>query len=86
MEKCSIRTSNLDYPWLCMETTRINAEKQKKQEIICDKKIELLTKENAKIHTGQNLKIKCYLRNLKFKIFEFQKQNTVTLHAYYSPQ
>lgn len=30
-----------------------------------DKKIELLTKENAKIHTGQNLKIKCYLRTLE---------------------
>ena len=53
MEKCSIRTSNLDYLWLCMETT-INAEKQEKK----DKKIELLTKENAKIHTGQTLKIK----------------------------
>ena len=47
-----------------METT-INAEKQEKK----DKKIELLTKENAKIHTGQTLKIKCYLRTLKNLVF-----------------
>jgi len=54
-----------------------------------DKKIELLTKENAKIHTGQTLKIKCYytiLKNLVFLRVLKNKTQWHYIHAYYSPQ
>ena len=74
-----------------METT-INAEKSQTLFVTRQENRAFDQRKMPKFIQDRPLKLKCYLRTLEILVFTFEilrvskKQNTVTLHAYYSPQ